>query len=92
MPIAADGETRRYSPAVDDRLRNDAPPMSARPWWYPPAVGTAAVLWVFIAYLGFIEVNDLVRGSETEHSPVPVIAVLLLPAGLLTWAALAARR
>jgi len=52
----------------------------------------AGVFWVLIAYLLSIEVADLLRGSETEHSPLFVVAVLLLPVGLLTGLAVAARR
>lgn len=73
--------------------RNDLGSHSRRrsPWWRVLAV-PAVLFWVLIAYLLSIEVWDLLRGANTEHSPLLVVAILLPLAGLLTWAALTARR
>lgn len=66
---------------------------AARRRWWPLAATPAAVLWAMIALLLSIEVQDLVTGAETEHSPLAVVLLyLLLPAVALTWAAVRLRR
>jgi hypothetical protein len=56
------------------------------------AVGLAVPLWVLIGFLLSVEVQSLVTGAETEHSPLQVVLLyLLLPAVGLTAAALRLR-
>lgn len=52
----------------------------------------AALCWLLVAYLAWIEVLDVLRGEETEHSPLIVLLYLLPVALVLTWLAVALRR
>lgn len=45
----------------------------------------AALCWLLVAYLAWIEVLDVLRGEETEHSPLIVLLYLLPVALVLTW-------
>lgn len=68
----------------------DVKPASGRAWFL---LGVPAMtLWCLVAYLGVIEVNYVLRGEGTEHSPLLVMGYLLAPALLLSWAAVALRR
>ena len=51
-----------------------------------------AALWLVIASLLFVEVQDLVTGGETEHSPVLVLAMAVPVALALTGLCVLARR
>ena len=59
-------------------------------WWL--AGVPAAFCWLLIAYLAAIEAIQAVQGGETEHSPFSVLLYLLVPALVLTCAALGLRR
>ena len=83
-----------YNLRVTDRAELGAsriPEHHHRPWWLLLAF-PALLLWVLIACLGFIEIEALVRESETEHSPLLVMAFLVPPAALVTWMARAIRQ
>jgi hypothetical protein len=51
----------------------------------------AGLLWAAVGYLLLIELSTLLRGAETEHSPLLVVALLALPTAAATTAAVRVR-
>ena len=50
----------------------------------------ATACWLFVLYMGGVEVIQQVRGGDTEHTPLRLALFALAPAVLLTGFAVAA--
>jgi surface polysaccharide O-acyltransferase-like enzyme len=59
--------------------------------WKVAAVPTT-LCWLVIAFLALIEVQTLLNGEETEHSPLAVLLWFLPPALVLTLLTVLLRR